>query len=578
MEAAQKAGSDVQMIPNVQRAGRTSNDSEVTETGDSANQGTAVVVSTNNGTGVVVGVTKTDADSQAATVTGTIQTEPDRPDALLTEEETKLAEDEVKALKTVEAQPANDGVSLNILSGLFGGLTGGMPEWPEAVGVGVGFEGSDYLVRVLVDNGVEQKPAGRNPLIPFLPFIIPGPPVSSEAASIAPATSEMLFSVSLDAPRIFEELVERADATKLQQQPVENRTLVTGQDKEPTMKERMAALEVKYKFLIKEEFLATLGHEVAVSAPLSYFGMSRRGSGRRAAKESDAGMVVLVSLKDREAFRAMLPRVFDAFGMKVIFDLARTEKQGDVEILSIADFSIAFVNNFLIVSPDGKSVRRVVDAYTNGKTLGGDETFRAATGWAPTQKLAQVYISPKLMEGMLADLRSMNAHSDPEVKELIGNLSVTADAITYAASGDDQSLMHELHLPKGLLQLFASSASVAIKQAPLLGSESRAMYMLTTIAEAQESYKSKGKSGYATLDELKKEKLIPEGLLEDGNTRQSSNYKIDLTVSGDSFEATATPIEYGANGRRSFFIDGSGKLRGADHGGKPATVSDEPLD
>ena len=159
----------------------------------------------------------------------------------------------------------------------------------------------------------------------------------------------------------------------------------------------------------------------------------------------------------------------------------------------------------------------------------------AATGWEPTQKLAQVYISPKLMEGMLADLRNMNAHGDPEVKELIVNLSVTVDAITYAASGDDQSLMHELHLPKGLLQLFASSASVAIKQAPLLGSESRAMYLLTTIAEAEESYKSKGKSGYATLNVLRKEKLIPEGLLE------GSNYKIDLTVSGDSFEATATP-------------------------------------
>ncbi|MBA3710934.1 MAG: DUF3352 domain-containing protein [Pyrinomonadaceae bacterium] len=572
MVAAQKVSSDVQMIPNVQRAGRTPNDSEVTETGDIANQGTAAVVGTNHGTGVVVGVTKTDSDSQTATVTGTIQTEADKQDALLTEEETKLAEDEAKEVKTVEAPPANDGVSLNILGGLLGGITGGMPEWPEAVGVGVGFEGSEYLVRVLVDNGAEQRQPGRSPLIPFLPFIIPGPPVLSEASSIAPATSEMLFSISLDAPRIFEELVERADAAKLQQQSGENRAPVTGQEKEPTLKERMASLETKYKFRIKEEFLATLGHEVAVSAPLSYFGMSRRGSGRRSAKDSDAGIVVLISLKDREAFRAMLPRVFDAVGMKAIFDLARTEKQGDVEILSIADFSIAFVNNFLVVAPDGKSVRRVVDAYTNGTTLGGDETFRAATGWEPNQKLAQVYISPKLMEGMLADLRSMSAQGDPEVKELIGNLSVTADAITYAASGDDQALMHELHLPKGLIKLFASSASVAIKQAPLLGSESRAMYSLTTIAEAEESYKSKGKSGYATLDELKKKKLIPAGLLD------NSNYKIDLTVSGDSFEATATPIEYGGKGRRSFFIDESGKLRGADHGGKRATVSDEPID
>ncbi|MDQ3257110.1 MAG: hypothetical protein M3R15_25000, partial [Acidobacteriota bacterium] len=109
MEAAQNASSDVQTIPNVQRAGRTTNDGEVTETSDNANQGTTVIVGTIAGTSVAVGTSKTGSDSQKATVIGTIETEADKPDVLLTEEETKLAEDEVKALKTVEAQPANDG-------------------------------------------------------------------------------------------------------------------------------------------------------------------------------------------------------------------------------------------------------------------------------------------------------------------------------------------------------------------------------------------------------------------------------------------------------------------------------------
>jgi hypothetical protein len=44
------------------------------------------------------------------------------------------------------------------------------------------------------------------------------------------------------------------------------------------------------------------------------------------------------------------------------------------------------------------------------------------------------------------------------------------------------------------------------------------------------------------------------------------------------FELTATPTEYGKSGKRSFFMNGSGKLRGADKTGAPATAADPLID
>jgi hypothetical protein len=44
------------------------------------------------------------------------------------------------------------------------------------------------------------------------------------------------------------------------------------------------------------------------------------------------------------------------------------------------------------------------------------------------------------------------------------------------------------------------------------------------------------------------------------------------------FELAATPVEYGKTGRRSFFLDASGTLRGGDKQGAVATASDPPIE
>ena len=76
------------------------------------------------------------------------------------------------------------------------------------------------------------------------------------------------------------------------------------------------------------------------------------------------------------------------------------------------------------------------------------------------------------------------------------------------------------------------------------------------------------RGSYANFDELVKAGHLiqsPQGL----------GYTIDLTVNGggSGYELVAVPVEYGPDGRMSFYLDESGIIRGADHqGGAPSSA------
>ena len=112
-----------------------------------------------------------------------------------------------------------------------------------------------------------------------------------------------------------------------------------------------------------------------------------------------------------------------------------------------------------------------------------------------------------------------------------------------------------------------------VQQSPLLMNESIAKSLLRTVVSAEATFQStKGAGRYASLEELLTEGLLSKDLLD------KYGYKIELTVSSNRFEATAIPLEYGTTGRLSFFVDETGVLRGGDHGGGAATISDKPID
>jgi hypothetical protein len=90
------------------------------------------------------------------------------------------------------------------------------------------------------------------------------------------------------------------------------------------------------------------------------------------------------------------------------------------------------------------------------------------------------------------------------------------------------------------------------------------------LANAENTYKKGSKNGpFATMQELADAKLFPLTEFD------KYGYKYEITVMGDQFEAVATPKEYGKTGKRSFFVDKSGVVRGDDHGGGPATIADK---
>ena len=78
-----------------------------------------------------------------------------------------------------------------------------------------------------------------------------------------------------------------------------------------------------------------------------------------------------------------------------------------------------------------------------------------------------------------------------------------------------------------------------------------AIGVLFSITRAQEEFKKKnGASG--TLEELIAADLVSKDVIE------KSGYRFDLTASGDKFELSAIPLEYGKSGKVSMFLDSTG--------------------
>jgi len=98
--------------------------------------------------------------------------------------------------------------------------------------------------------------------------------------------------------------------------------------------------------------------------------------------------------------------------------------------------------------------------------------------------------------------------------------------------------------------------------------ENIALVRMRGIARAEKIYREYGMPGtYGTLEELRARRLIDHGAVMDG-------YRYSVRVSGNSYEATATPEEYGISGRISFYVSTDGAIHLADRKGEEASASD----
>jgi len=146
------------------------------------------------------------------------------------------------------------------------------------------------------------------------------------------------------------------------------------------------------------------------------------------------------------------------------------------------------------------------------------------------------------------------------------------DPLTYSLSNDGLGPLHELHLPKNLLQVLVAEMLVGASESMPSSNEAIARGLMQSLANAEATFKStEGNSGYGTLEQLVSAGLFNREMLE------KYGYRIEVSASSDKFQITAVPTEYGTTGKLSFFIDESQILRGGDHGGGAATADDQPI-
>ena len=465
----------------------------------------------------------------------------------------------------------------------YGLLFGGQPKWPEAVGAAIAFEGDGYVVRTLIVNGPETK----DNAIPFVPQFVTGPALVPASPNIFPADIDLFVALSLDYNQIYQGMMKAsADAEeasrKFSAQRVGPAPAADARPESP-----FAYYEKKLGLKIKDDVLPLLGNEIALAMPRKTSNASSPGETSTAAESPAAGPsgqekpaspepdpIIAISVKDKEGVKRLIPKIIESLGMKGANLFAQTEKRGETEIISYAGiFSYAFIGDFLVLSTDAAAARHVADYYLEHQTLSSDSHFRNSTRWQPRQVQGQVYVGPDLIERYYPLNGTPGAPVNEKMREFLYQMNPVIDPVTYALSNDGMGPFHELHIPKSLLTLMTAGMASQVQESPLATNEAIAKSLLRTVVSAEATFQStKGDGRYGTLEELVSQGLVSKDLLD------KYGYKIEVAVSANRFEATAIPLEYGKTGRSSYFVDESGLLRGGDHGGGAATLSDKPVE
>jgi hypothetical protein len=471
--------------------------------------------------------------------------------------------------------PAPDPMAMamsHIMGAFFGGF--GEMRWPEAIGIAGNLDPGSFDARVLLITSQAEKAVA----IPFFPALVSGPVIVPESPSILPADSELFVTMSLDLPQVYAALTRPIPQWRAG--PVVESTA----EVEP--ESPFAFIEKKLGMKLQDGLLPLLGNEVVFSMPVATGATVPDQKTRVTASGSAEGdnftltetvrsqtpsPTIALSLRDKEGIRVLLPKLIDALGFKGASGLAQTERRDDTEVVTYANIlSYAFIGNFLVISPDVKNIKHVVDSYLKRDTLSSDINFKNSTRWQPRQLQGQVYISPALMESYRKWANEPSTVMTDQTREFLSRLTVAAEPVTYSLSNEGNGPLHQLRVPKNLLLMAVAGMSAESNQPPMVANERATMGALYFIAHTESSAHLE-KGSYLSLDELISQKKIQKELIE------GHGYRIEVNIIGDGYEAVAVPIEYGKSGKLSFFVNESGVVRAADHAGAPATLADKPV-
>ena len=110
----------------------------------------------------------------------------------------------------------------------------------------------------------------------------------------------------------------------------------------------------------------------------------------------------------------------------------------------------------------------------------------------------------------------------------------------------------------------------------MAANELAAISQLRAIASAETTYQTTtGGGSYGTLKQL----IDAQSINPQIGTGQNRGYKFEVRVtSGSSYEALATPLQYGLTGLKSYYVNSSSSaIHVADKKGAEATASDPEL-
>ncbi|MEP6717536.1 MAG: DUF3352 domain-containing protein [bacterium] len=457
-----------------------------------------------------------------------------------------------------------------LMFSLYGAFFAGQAKWPEGVAAGVAFEGDAYVARVLILSGPENSAVP----VPFFPQFISGPPVAPHGPSVLPSDSDLFISASLDYSQMYAQLLKTINNLNERSREPSSQTVSSAPPVSP-----FAEYEKKLGLKIKDDILPLLGNEISLALlPKITDDNPSKESASSADKDppktasSEPDPVIAIALKDKDAVSRLLPKIIESLAGKSANLLSQTERKDDTEITTYGNLlSYAFVGNFLIISPTPGATKRAVASYLNGETLSANSYFRNASRWQSRETLAQVYMAPALIAGYGLAGNPANLKNE-KMAELLSRLNPEVEPLTYSISNEGSGPLHELHVPRNLLLLMIASMANDASAAPLNANEAITKSNLRTLVSAEETFKATtGDGRYGTLDELLTAGMINKEMLD------LYGYKIELSVSANRFEVTAVPLEYGKTGKLSYFVDESSVLRGGDHGGGPATISDPPV-
>ncbi|MFP5260514.1 MAG: DUF3352 domain-containing protein [Blastocatellia bacterium] len=443
----------------------------------------------------------------------------------------------------------------SMMTGLFNSSS-----FPDAVAIALTFESDSLAVRLLILNA----PGTKVGPIPFLPVLISGPPQAPDAASYIPSDTDVFVTVSLDLYQLYEMGLSIVNAPGVYGPPRGPR------DKASNAESGLAALERRLGFKIKEDLLPTLGNEVAVGVPARYLAGTPLAQAPLNSQAAQAGPVLLISVRNKEALQAKLTPTLEAVGLKARNEKGISEKFGEIEINTYRNGSVAFINNFLVIGDTAATVRHLLDARAKDQTLITSRDFHSYMQWQPRETVAQLYISGAVLKDLFKKPQSVSDRYDEEAKQFLAQFDFDPEPVTYAATSDVAGPLYELRIPKNLLIKILAEMSVDDMRTRGPRNETAARRFLNMLNESEKQYRAEH-GRFGTLEEVGGkaggEKVFRRFF-------DMVGYRLEFTLSGDRYAATATPIEYGRGGRISFYTDNSGVIRGGDHGGRPATAAD----